>query len=87
MCGWWIGCAGGRSEDLARTAPANDHTRVRPGITVLLEDSVHLVRNRRIGLVTNQSGVDAQGVSDVVRLRSADVDLVALFSPEHGFRG
>ena len=48
---------------------------------------MHLVRNRRIGLVTNQSGVDAQGVSDVVRLRSADVDLVALFSPEHGFRG
>jgi uncharacterized protein YbbC (DUF1343 family) len=60
---------------------------VRPGITVLLEDSVHLIRNRRIGLVTNQSGVDAQGVSDVVRLRSADIDLVALFSPEHGFRG
>jgi uncharacterized protein YbbC (DUF1343 family) len=87
VCGWWIGCAGGRSEDLARSAPADDHTRVRPGITVLLEDSVHLVRNRRVGLVTNQSGVDAQGVSDVVRLRSADVDLVALFSPEHGFRG
>jgi uncharacterized protein YbbC (DUF1343 family) len=60
---------------------------VRPGIAVLLEDSAHLVRNRRIGLVTNQAGVDAQGVSDVVRLRSADVDLVALFSPEHGFRG
>jgi uncharacterized protein YbbC (DUF1343 family) len=54
---------------------------------VLLEDSVHLVRTRRIGLVTNQSGVDAQGVSDVIRLRSTDVDLVALFSPEHGFRG
>jgi uncharacterized protein YbbC (DUF1343 family) len=86
MCGWWIGCAGGRSEDLTRV-DSDAHTRVRPGIAVLLEDSVHLVRNRRIGLVTNQSGVDAQGVSDVVRLRSARVDLVALFSPEHGFRG
>jgi uncharacterized protein YbbC (DUF1343 family) len=60
---------------------------VRPGITVLLEDSAHLVRNRRTGLVTNQAGVDAEGVSNVVRLRSAAVDLVALFSPEHGFRG
>ena len=54
---------------------------------MLLSDSIHLVRDRRIGLVTNQSGVDAEGVSDVVRLRAAGVRLVALFSPEHGFRG
>jgi uncharacterized protein YbbC (DUF1343 family) len=60
---------------------------VRPGITVLLNDSLHLVRNRRIGLVTNQTGVDAEGVSDAARLRAAGVPLVALFSPEHGFQG
>jgi uncharacterized protein YbbC (DUF1343 family) len=60
---------------------------VRPGIEVLLADSANLVRNRRVGLVTNQSGVDASGVSDVVRLRAAGIQLVALFSPEHGFRG
>ena len=48
---------------------------------------MHLVRNRRIGLVTNQTGVDADGVSDVVRLRAAGIPLVALFSPEHGFQG
>jgi uncharacterized protein YbbC (DUF1343 family) len=52
-----------------------------------LDDSVHLVRNHRIGLVTNQTGVDANGVSDVTRLRAAGIQLVALFSPEHGFRG
>jgi uncharacterized protein YbbC (DUF1343 family) len=60
---------------------------IRPGIEVLLADSAGLVRDRRVGLVTNQSGVDASGVSDVVRLRAAGVRLVALFSPEHGFRG
>ena len=54
---------------------------------MLLADSAHLVRDRRVGLVTNQSGVDAEGISDVVRLRAAGVRLVALFSPEHGFRG
>jgi uncharacterized protein YbbC (DUF1343 family) len=54
---------------------------------VLLDDSVHLVRSRRIGLVTNQTGVDADGVSDVTRLRAAGIPLVALFSPEHGFQG
>ena len=60
---------------------------VRPGIDVLLTDSLAVVRGRRVGLVTNQAGVDAHGVSDVVRLRAAEVRLVALFSPEHGFRG
>jgi uncharacterized protein YbbC (DUF1343 family) len=54
---------------------------------VLLSDSLSVVRGRRVGLVTNQAGVDAQGISDVTRLRAAGVNLVALFSPEHGFRG
>ncbi|MFL5492577.1 MAG: exo-beta-N-acetylmuramidase NamZ domain-containing protein [Gemmatimonadales bacterium] len=48
---------------------------------------MRLVRNRRVGLVTNQTGVDAQGISDVTRLRDAGIRLVALFSPEHGFQG
>jgi uncharacterized protein YbbC (DUF1343 family) len=80
--GWFLGCSSGG----APTGAAPSRT-VRPGIEVLLSDSIHLVRDRRIGLVTNQSGVDAEGVSDVVRLRAAGVRLVALFSPEHGFRG
>jgi uncharacterized protein YbbC (DUF1343 family) len=79
-----VGCAGPG----AGGAPAAREGRtVRPGIEVLLADSMRLVRDRRVGLVTNQSGVDASGVSDVVRLRAAGVRLVALFSPEHGFRG
>ncbi len=77
---WSIGCAAPPG------APARSDA-VRPGIEVLLTDSAALVRDRRVGLVTNQSGVDASGVSDVVRLRAAGVRLVALFSPEHGFRG
>ena len=58
-----------------------------PGIDVLLRDSVHLVRDKGVGLVTNQGGVDAAGTGDVERLLAARVRLVALFSPEHGFRG
>ncbi|HWB42193.1 MAG TPA: DUF1343 domain-containing protein [Gemmatimonadales bacterium] len=82
ILGWSVGCAAPGPS----AAPAESGT-VRPGIEVLLGDSAHLVRDRRVGLVTNQSGVDASGVSDVVRLRAAGVHLVALFSPEHGFRG
>ena len=60
---------------------------VRPGIDVLLSDSLHLVRGQRVGLLTNQTGVDRNGKGDVERLREAGVRLTALFSPEHGFRG
>ncbi len=67
----------------AATAPAP----VRPGIDVLLTDSVHLVRGRRVGLLTNRAGVDADGVDDETRLRDAGITITAIFSPEHGYRG
>jgi uncharacterized protein YbbC (DUF1343 family) len=60
---------------------------VRPGIDVLLADSLGLIRNRRIGLVTNQSGVDANGVRDLDRLVAAGLRVTAVFAPEHGLRG
>ncbi len=66
--------------------------KVRPGITVLLSDSIHLIRGKRLGLLTNQSGINERGVSDIDLLRDekardAAVNLVQLFSPEHGLRG
>jgi uncharacterized protein YbbC (DUF1343 family) len=82
LWGWPLGCSA-PGPGTAKAAPLAVH----PGIDVLLTDSVTLVRGRRIGLVTNQAGVDANGISDVVRLRAAGLRLVALFSPEHGFRG
>jgi uncharacterized protein YbbC (DUF1343 family) len=82
LLGWSLGCS-----PPAPQAQTASPARVRPGIDVLLSDSVRLVRGRRVGLVTNQAGVDSRGTSDVTRLRDAGIDLVALFSPEHGFRG
>jgi uncharacterized protein YbbC (DUF1343 family) len=61
---------------------------VRSGLEVLLADSLHLVAGRRAGLVTNHTGFDGEGVSSIDRLhRHPQVELVALFSPEHGIRG
>jgi uncharacterized protein YbbC (DUF1343 family) len=61
---------------------------VRPGIEVLLSDSLHLVAGRRVGLITNHTGVDRQGRSDIDLLAEhAAFELVALFAPEHGIRG
>lgn len=74
--------------------PTTDLTeaKVKPGITVLLSDSLGLIRNKRIALLTNQTGVNEKGISDIDLLRSkkakdAGVVLVRLFSPEHGIRG
>jgi uncharacterized protein YbbC (DUF1343 family) len=66
---------------------------VVPGITVLLEDSVRLIRGKRVGLLTNQTGVDRSGTSDIALLtrsplaQRAAVRVAVLFSPEHGIRG
>ena len=90
-----VGCNGGqqRADGGEASRPSAQADRVRPGITVLLDDSVHLIRGKRIGLLTNQTGQDERGRSDIDLLRadpravSANVSLVALFSPEHGIRG
>ncbi len=57
------------------------------GNEVLLEERFGLVRGRRVGLITNPSGVNArlEATADVL-LRSG-VRLTALFGPEHGARG
>ncbi len=74
---WGLGCA----------RPPGSPGTVLPGIDVLLSDRTQLVRGRRVGLLTNQAGVDSRGVRDVDRLIAAGIDVAALFSPEHGFQG
>lgn len=65
----------------------------RPGITVLMEDSLQVIAGRRVALITNHTGVDAEGRSIVdllhtdPRAKRANISLVRLFSPEHGIRG
>jgi uncharacterized protein YbbC (DUF1343 family) len=55
---------------------------------VLLRDSLHLVRGKRVGFITNQSAVSSSGelAIDVLH-RHPGVNLVGLYSPEHGIRG
>jgi uncharacterized protein YbbC (DUF1343 family) len=61
--------------------------QVRPGIEVLVTDSAHLVRGKRLGLLSNHTGIDRQGRRDVDVLLANGQRLTTLFSPEHGFRG
>jgi uncharacterized protein YbbC (DUF1343 family) len=62
--------------------------RVQTGLDVLEAQKFAPLRNKHIGLITNHSGLDAQGRSTVeVLAHAAGVHLVALFSPEHGLAG
>ena len=61
---------------------------VKTGIEVLRENGFEGLLGKRVGLVTNPSGVDSKLVSTIDILNSApEVNLVALYGPEHGVRG
>ncbi|MGH7662926.1 MAG: exo-beta-N-acetylmuramidase NamZ family protein [Gemmatimonadaceae bacterium] len=61
---------------------------VLPGIDVLAADIPPILAGKRIGLITNHTGIDHVGMSTIDILDAAtEFDLVALFSPEHGIRG
>ena len=61
---------------------------VVPGVEVLLSDSMHLIRGKRVGLLTNHSGRDRRGRSTIDLLfKAPGVKLTALFGAEHGIRG
>ena len=54
----------------------------------MLADSAHLIAGKRVGLLSNNTGVDHLGRRDVDLLRTAPgARLTVLFSPEHGFLG
>ena len=61
---------------------------VVPGIEVLLNREMSLIRGRRIGLITNHTGVDLRLRHDIDLLQARpEVELAALFAPEHGIAG
>ena len=66
-------------------APAD---RVRPGIEVFLSDLPPAVRGKRVGLITNHTGIDSSRTPDIDLIAGhTDLKLVALLAPEHGIRG
>jgi uncharacterized protein YbbC (DUF1343 family) len=72
----------------AGTAAAQTSAGVVPGVEVLLTDSMHLIRGKRVGLLTNHSGRNRQGTSTIDLLfKAPGVKLTALYGPEHGIRG
>jgi uncharacterized protein YbbC (DUF1343 family)/CubicO group peptidase (beta-lactamase class C family) len=61
---------------------------VRSGLDVLAAQDFAPLRGYRIGLVTNQTGIDARGRRGIDLIANArEVRLQAIFSPEHGITG
>ena len=69
------------------------HREVEPkaevltGLDVLAEDNFAALRGKRIGLITNQTGVNRDGRRNVDLMLAAGIKVTALFSPEHGLAG
>ena len=62
--------------------------QVKPGIEVLRDNNFASLQGKRVGLITNPTGVDNDLVSTVDILAAAPgVKLVGLYAPEHGVRG
>ena len=97
---WLLACAPSQeASPEASGSPINTPQSARSGpvvagVDVLLRDSLHLVRGRRVGLITNHTGVSVlAGAADTL-LSTVDVlhshgelELAALYAPEHGLSG
>jgi uncharacterized protein YbbC (DUF1343 family) len=59
---------------------------VKPGIEVLLDDP-GVVSGKKVGLITNPTGITSDLIHDVDALLEKGIDLVAVYGPEHGIRG
>jgi len=61
--------------------------QVLTGLDVLAQQHFAPLRGKRIGLITNQTGVDRNGKRNIDLMTAAGVNVTALFSPEHGLFG
>ncbi len=73
--------AAGVHRDIGRNA------KTQTGLDVLVASGFAPLQGKRVGLITNQTGLDSQGRRNIDLMRQAGVKLTALFSPEHGFLG
>jgi uncharacterized protein YbbC (DUF1343 family) len=80
---FWNGApAHGTSKHSGRAA------RVQTGLDVLEAQKFAALRGKHVGLITNHTGLDSQSRSTVdILTHAAGVQMVALFSPEHGLAG
>jgi uncharacterized protein YbbC (DUF1343 family) len=68
-------------------SPLNPARGTLTGLDVLEQDNFKVLQGRKIGLITNDTGVDRQGRRNVDLMKAAGVNVASLFAPEHGLAG
>jgi len=62
--------------------------KTETGLDVLYKSNFDILKGMRIGLITNQTGLNKDLIQNIdLFLNSNNTDLKAIFSPEHGFKG
>ncbi len=75
-------------EEKSEVDEADNGQGFRLGSEVLMDEERHLVEDKKVGLVTNQSGMNSLGESTIELLQEAEgITLAALYAPEHGIDG
>ena len=84
-------CFAGTNHATSKRASAKSKTRggrVQTGLDVLESQKFAPLRGKHIGIITNHTGLDSQGKSTIdVLAHAPGVQVVAIFSPEHGLSG
>ncbi|MEW6455318.1 MAG: DUF1343 domain-containing protein [Acidobacteriota bacterium] len=76
------------SKNIKNVVVSEKQKRVKPGVEVFLENNLALVKGKKVGLITNPTGVDSN-LQSIIELfyNNPEINLVALYGPEHGVRG
>jgi len=63
-------------------------SKVLSGLDVFISDHLEIVKEKRVGLVTNHTGIDQTGKNNYnFFVQNESVDLKVILTPEHGFHG
>ena len=66
--------------------PQNSQAPFKTGLENLIENHTDLIQGKKLGIIANQTSLDAEG-RHIVNLLSQHAEITALFAPEHGFYG
>jgi uncharacterized protein YbbC (DUF1343 family) len=67
--------------------PLPRNAQVLNGIDVLIEENFASLKGKRVGLITNHTGIARNGKRNIDAMVASGVDLKAIYSPEHGLAG
>jgi len=66
--------------------PQNSQDQFKIGLENLVENHLDLIQGKKLGIIANQTSLDAEG-RNIVNLLSEHAEITTLFGPEHGFYG